>query len=263
MSTQLVSKNAGAQNVWLDILASNGTRKTDITYTDITITYLTDTASTPVTVTLVAGTVGTVLSNSFVHYSNGVYQLTLPADAFLVGKNLLIQWSGAGIATGEKNFAFADVYLGINDDIPYTTSTLIKLRVLIDDLDSDAYKYSDNRLSQLLMVSACYVQSDISAEYAVDIQNATITPEPNDSINNLIVLKAACLLVKSEAKSAAGCSVKIIDGPSTMDLDGIYKNTSLMSKDFCEDYQKSLIQYKLLNSFGCSSITPTTTYWCW
>ena len=248
--SQSIVKNGGPQNVWIDILSTSGGRITTLTETDVSISYITDEDTVATPLTLVAGTVGTVLDSSFVHYSNGIYQLTLPN--INTGTKVLVQWSGASVATGEKSFFFSA--LGAYD----IGVAILKLRYVLNDLDSSNYTYTDARLGQLLLISACYVNDEVGAGLIIDLAGGTITPVASAELDSLFVLKAACLLAKAEAKDLANCSVKIVDGPSTIDVGGAHKAAVLDASTACEDYQKAKLEYSMRNSNGCSSITPTT-----
>ena len=254
MSVRDLVKNGGPQNVWLDILSTSGTRRTDLTYnSSITIEYITDNQSSSTTLTLVEGTIGTVLVNSFVHYSNGIYQLTLPNID--TGNKVLLRWYGTDIATGEKNFSFSG--LGSYGAGSYQSSiAILKLRYLINDLNSSDYEYSDEMLGQLLLVSSCYVKCDISADYEIDFSTGETDPVLTDAQTCLVTLKAACLLTQSEMKSNVNCGVKIVDGPTTIDTSGMPKNLVTIAQTYCEDYELAKVQYLLKNSEGCSSTTP-------
>jgi hypothetical protein len=139
----------------------------------------------------------------------------------------------------------------------YLDLLVLQLRTLVGDLDCDDYTYSDGRLKQLVLIAACRTLPQLSSDtYVIDMSAATITPEPSKELINMIALNAACLMTKSESKTAAGCSVKIIDGPSTIDLGAAYNATKEMSKDFCDQYNKEKMEYLLKNSEGYSSITP-------
>lgn len=120
---------------------------------------------------------------------------------------------------------------------------LTKLRYVIDDTDSSAYKYTDNRLTTLLSVSATYVKDDISADYTVNLSGGTISPDIEDIVVNLIVLKSACLLTKSEYKSSSQCAVRFTDGPSTADYKGVADSLKEAAKNFCEDYTRAMMYY--------------------
>jgi len=77
------------------------------------------------------------------------------------------------------------------------------VRVLINDLDSSNYTYSNERLEQTILVSAQYVASaaDFQNAYVVDLGQFTLIPDPTDDpadndYINLVCLKAACLILE-------------------------------------------------------------------
>lgn len=251
--SQSINYNGGIQNVWIDILDSSGNRVTSLTYlSSITITYLGPSDTSANTITLVAGTIGSAISGGFVHYDNGIYQLGLPAAAALEIGPVVVQYSGGSISTNEKLVTV----IGYQDTVVSSVSNIIKLRYIIGDLDDTNYEYSDARLSQLLLVAACYVRCDISEDFEVDLEAGTITPEVSEDINNLFILKAACMLTNSEAKNAANCNVKIVDGPSTIQTTDMFKSLKLMGDSFCSDYKLAVVKYNTSNTGGCSSSTP-------
>ena len=104
------------------------------------------------------------------------------------------------------------------------------LRVLISDL-SGTPTYSDERLEQMLVVSAQYVTLEITfaTTYTITISSCTISPDPigldDDAFANFVVLKAACLTDWSTFRTKALISgIKARCGPAILDtvkhLDG-------------------------------------------
>jgi hypothetical protein len=86
----------------------------------------------------------------------------------------------------------------------------IIVRTLINDLEATP-TYSDERIKQLITVSAKYVLIDanLNVSYNIDIINETITPDPSDpetrdpEFVGLIALKAACILDQSTFRTKA------------------------------------------------------------
>jgi hypothetical protein len=72
------------------------------------------------------------------------------------------------------------------------------VRVLINDLDCP-YEFSDERMQQVIVVAAKYVQFDVNLEhlYQVNVINPNITPDPTNDDDeiflSLVGLKAACI----------------------------------------------------------------------
>jgi hypothetical protein len=94
------------------------------------------------------------------------------------------------------------------------------LRVLINDANSSAYTYTDERLTDILLVAAIYVQQEIEFDdtYTIDIVGKIITPEPaNNYFLNFIAMKAACLTDFSTFRTQAmmeGVTARL--GPATL-----------------------------------------------
>jgi hypothetical protein len=102
----------------------------------------------------------------------------------------------------------------------------IIVRSLINDMEAEP-KYSDDRLLQLIAVSAKYVQFDVALdhEYTINVVDPTITPDPtedNDSIFiSLVALKAACMVDQSEYRTKAiNEGVRAALGPASLSIAG-------------------------------------------
>lgn len=82
------------------------------------------------------------------------------------------------------------------------------VRVLINDM-SEPYEFSDERMQQVIVVAAKYVQFDVNLDHAyqVDVINYNITPDPtldNDEVFlSLVGLKAACIFDQGTFRTKA------------------------------------------------------------
>lgn len=133
--------------------------------------------------------------------------------------------------------------------------TLVKmLRAEINDLD--ASNYTDSRLEDVLVVSAYQVlqAANFYNNYVVNIQNCSITPDPvtlNDlDFSVLTVAKAACTILRGEAKSAASKAVMIKDGPSVLDNRTASNNLQESAKTICEAYKEMIEAYQFSGGTG-------------
>jgi hypothetical protein len=79
----------------LDADATDGSGKAGIAYTAITCKYKRGNQASPTTMTLVDGTAGTQLDNSFKEVANGVYQICPPDAAYASGRYTTIWCYGA------------------------------------------------------------------------------------------------------------------------------------------------------------------------
>lgn len=121
------------------------------------------------------------------------------------------------------------------------------LRVLINDLDPDNEKYSDEDLIKILGVAAKQAISMCGAlaskyEVTVDFSLPTfdICPEPPSQIQSLVVLKAACLMDTIDMKdSAISAGIKAVCGPISMQTSGSNAAAfnNLIDKGFCGSYK--------------------------
>jgi hypothetical protein len=102
----------------------------------------------------------------------------------------------------------------------------IIVRTLINDL-SDNPTYSDERLLQILVVAAKYVQFDVVLDYSyvLNITSPDIIPDPtinNDSIFiSLVCLKAACMVDQSSVRTKAALEgIRASLGPASLSVGG-------------------------------------------
>ncbi len=134
--------------------------------------------------------------------------------------------------------------------------TIPLLRILIDDFDPATYTFSDQRLDQTLIAAAQYINMDIEFDvtYTITTSTLTISPDPADVtvdqvFMNFMVLKAACIIDVSSARTAAmtaGLEAKC--GPAVMRtlrrMDGF---GTLLDKGSCALYDEAKLQHQFGN----------------
>lgn len=127
------------------------------------------------------------------------------------------------------------------------------LRNIIDD--AACAVYTDARLRRLLVVAAFQVvqEASFTQTFTVDITAQTITPDPGDtdgntrdnSLINLMCLKAACIMERGVTGTSAGKAVAGKDGFSSFDLRGVAEaRLKLMQVGACKEYEKALADYQ-------------------
>lgn len=125
------------------------------------------------------------------------------------------------------------------------------IRGVIQDYD-DPPAYDHERLVSLAAIAAFYVLVDINSDdYTIDLVDKTISPDPTDSPSKqtssfmaLVAVKAACLVSGGEAKKAAGQSVSIRDGTSSISLGGVAAaRLALFKTGYCTAYVNLLDKY--------------------
>jgi hypothetical protein len=127
------------------------------------------------------------------------------------------------------------------------------VRTLISDSVTST-SYSDSRLEETLVHCAFIINQivDFEYDYTVNIAETSITPDPIANTDNdfimLMSLKAASIILQSEVKTMAAQSYRITDGPSTIDVTGVYKATKELADQMTEDLKMALLQYQIGNS---------------
>lgn len=131
------------------------------------------------------------------------------------------------------------------------------LRVLIDDLETTPDN-SNSKLEQILLIGARYVEQDADFDfsYTITFSTRTISPDPTtkgDSVfENLMLLKAACILDQAELKKQARQhGLKIRCGPAQLDtLQRINGFAEVLNSDFtpCKLYEVALKNHQFGNA---------------
>lgn len=147
----------------------------------------------------------------------------------------------------------------------WITESVLVLRHMINDVLTP-YKYDDDRLTELLIVSARMVQSEVNLvnTYTVEVDTTTLTPDPTDPTTKddpfieLMTLKAACVLDRSEARTAATQAISIKDGSSAVDLRGSAESRiKLLKVNWCQEYQNYKEYYATITAIpGACIMTP-------
>jgi len=139
------------------------------------------------------------------------------------------------------------------------SNSLITLRHIIGDVSSNSseLEYTDNRLLELLYISAVQVNFDIGGSYSINICSQLIDPEPDTTFSHLVALKAACLLGRAEQSSYAKCDFRVSDGPSTVDLKGASDKIRVSTDSFCAQYEKAKLSYLMIDG-GYAITTPSS-----
>jgi hypothetical protein len=121
----------------------------------------------------------------------------------------------------------------------------IIVRTLISDL-SDSPTYSDERLLQIIVVAAKYVQFDVVLDntYSVNVVNPDIIPDPttlDDSIFiSLVSLKTACLVDQSVLRTKAALEgIRAALGPAQLSVGGSLEGLRMIIKEGpCAAYEE-------------------------
>lgn len=138
------------------------------------------------------------------------------------------------------------------------------VRVLINDIGT-IEKYEDCRIERILIVAASQLIQEVNFDtrYTVSISGATITPDPvenqDTSFINLLCLKAAVLITNGELRIYALSGMKVVDGPSTIDVGSAFMGVKDLYTELLNRYEKERMMHQMGQN-GQAISTPTT-YW--
>ena len=121
----------------------------------------------------------------------------------------------------------------------------IIVRTLVNDL-GDQPVYSDERIMQVVAVSAKYVQFDVVLDYKyeVDVTGPSISPDPTDNKDEIFVslvsLKAACIIDQSTFRSKAVTEgIRASLGPASLSVAGNLSGwKTILEKGPCATYEE-------------------------
>lgn len=138
------------------------------------------------------------------------------------------------------------------------------LRVLINDI-SDTPSYSDERLERILIVAALQVNLEISFDtvYTINVSEAMLSPDPSCDLNrdnaflNLMSLKAAVIILDSEVKYYAINSIRVGDGPSSIDTTARSNFVKTAAQIMQDEYARMKV-LQATSQAGVAIMTPYT-----
>lgn len=143
------------------------------------------------------------------------------------------------------------------------------LRVMVDDLNDNVRKFTDDRLQRVLVTAAFQVSQGLifAHTYVSDFNNVEIVPDPTDTINetnddsfiNLTCLKAACIIDRGSAVTAASQAISVKDGTSAIDLRGILDGKlKLLYRGWCTVFEDARLEYQTgqVRIAGAAVMTP-------
>lgn len=126
------------------------------------------------------------------------------------------------------------------------------VRTLINDL-GDTPIYTDDRIKQLVVVSARYVINEIpfNTQYTLDIVNSSISPDPSADATrdvyfvSFVALKSACLLDQSTFRTKAiSEGIRTVLGPANLSVAGnLAGYKTLLEMGPCKTYEQTRLEY--------------------
>ena len=139
------------------------------------------------------------------------------------------------------------------------------LRYIINDIDASTY--SDDRLEETLLIAAQLLFHNVEFDntYTIDVDTLVLSPDPttlstkDNAFINLVIMKAACIILGSETKTLAAQAYRIKDGPSSIDIGPAYEATKQLQSEICTKLEQMIFEYRAGNSIvGHAIMTPYT-----
>lgn len=141
--------------------------------------------------------------------------------------------------------------------MPWQNEMTTILRILLNDLDPSMPTYSDERLQQVILVSAQLIQMDLDflKTYAVDVEQLALSPDPtingrDDGFINLTCYQAACIVDKGNYRNAAqNAGIVVTSDREKIDTTKILAGFQYLLDDggWCNVFSTAKFQYKVDN----------------
>lgn len=134
-------------------------------------------------------------------------------------------------------------------------------RTLINDL-KEPYEFSDNRIQQVIVVAAKYVQFDVNLDhsYTIDVVNNNISPDPtidDDSIFiSLVCLKTACIIDQGKFRTKAAMEgIRAALGPASLSVTGSLSGwKEIIEHGACALYEELTSHWDVKNASAIRAI---------
>lgn len=146
----------------------------------------------------------------------------------------------------------------------WNNEMVIILRHMIDDLDKDAYQFSNDRLEECIVASAFITKNDVGfdIDYTIDVDNRLISPDPTvpakdyDFIS-LCCLQSAMMVMRGQIRYYSMRSYSIRDGQTSVDMRGVVQGIQKMFDDFSKKYDEVKLDYQTSRAgLGQAVLTP-------
>lgn len=133
---------------------------------------------------------------------------------------------------------------------------IIIVRHIIDDLDSSAYQFSDDRIEEAILVAAQLIHNEMefSIDYNIEVDGRSLTPDPtmtpvgnnpkDDDFIALCCLRAAILFTSSQLKTYSLKAISIRDGASSLDMRGVIVGLKALHDDITKKYEDVKLDYQ-------------------
>lgn len=133
---------------------------------------------------------------------------------------------------------------------------IIIVRHIIDDLDSTAYQFSDDRIEEAILVAAQLIHNEMefTIDYNIEVDGRSLVPDPtltsvppsnkDDDFIALCCLRTAILFTSSQLKTYSLKAIAIRDGASSLDMRGVIVGLKALHDDIVKKYEDVKLDYQ-------------------
>lgn len=143
----------------------------------------------------------------------------------------------------------------------------IVLREVIGDTGT-TQRYADSDLNNTIITAAYLVATMVSSRttFSIDVENQVIDPDPtmppydDSSFSNLIIMKAAVMILMAEVRRYGQQAIAIRDGTSAIDLKRDLNALQKLADGYAKEFNTAVMYYQRDISFsGRVIISPYKT----
>lgn len=127
------------------------------------------------------------------------------------------------------------------------------VRYLVNDFTAP-YTYTSGQITKAITIGAQLTQTEVEFDYdyTIDVPNSGISPDPtlessprDDGFINLVSLKTSMVILGNELKVQSTRSIRVVDGPSSIDTSNNFNAMNSLYKQRAEEYEHAKAQYFL------------------
>jgi hypothetical protein len=123
------------------------------------------------------------------------------------------------------------------DDIVH----LVKVDMGLSDTDYTSSQYKSLVDKSLIRLNR-RISTALVASGSTTVQ-AIISPNPTDTILDLIILQTECLVAQNQRRQAISKGIKVRDGDSSIDTTSSFGGHAQVVKDYCDEIDEAILDY--------------------
>lgn len=197
-----------------------------------------------------------IVSGSVTKISTGYYKastLTIPSG-YPGSASIKWMFTSPSLVTGTatETFTIVDTLTtSFNYDIGHLTGIIEDIKVdmgLDTEYTNDQYVRLLNKSLKRLNRKLLYTGTTDALSYSSSTKK--VSPDPDNSIYDLIILQMECLISKERRRDAVGKGIRVKDGDTEIDTTASFAGHSAVVQDYCGELDQAVKEYKLYNIDG-------------